>query len=108
MKRLHIFVIGTKYAWRLCKIQLALYLLNLGESCFLRLTGWKKDRLSPGERGVRWGRQNKSGGRTVCMTHAASAMTYSEIPQRIGIIQRACREEQVMAMTPRKPNEDSP
>lgn len=88
MKRIHIFFIGAKYAWRVCKIHLGLKLLKFGESCFLRLTGWKKD-------GILWKRPNKSNGYTTCMTHSAASITFAEIPQRIGAIQRECKVEQM-------------
>lgn len=98
MKRIRIFFIGAKHAWRVCKIQLGLHLLNFGESCFLRLTGWKLDKLSPGEKGVRWIRPNTSNGFTTCMTHNAASITYAEIPQRLGAISRECKIEQANAL----------
>lgn len=89
MKRIHIFFIGAKYALKLCKIQLALKLLGIGESCFLRLTGWEKAR----PRG-KWRRPNKLNGHTYCMTHMAASITFAEIPQCIGAIGRECKSEQ--------------
>lgn len=88
MKRIHIFFIGAKYALKLCKIQLALKLLGIGESCFLRLTGWSKSKKGA------WARPNKCNGLTFCMTHNATSITFAEIPQRIGAIGRECKSEQ--------------
>ncbi len=92
MKRIHIFYIGAKHAVKLCKIQLGLKILGFGESCFLRLTGWEK-----GKKGA-WRRPNRSGGYTSHMTHGATALTFCEIPQRIGAIQRECKIEQMRAL----------
>ena len=93
MKRIHIFYIGAKHALKLCKIQLGLKLLDFGESCFLRMTGWEKEP----DKG-KWRRPNKCNGFTYCMTHNATSITFTEIPQRIGIIQRECKIEQMRAL----------
>lgn len=96
MKRIHTFLIGAKYAVRLFKLQLALKVLDLGESLFLRMTGWKRQtRGNAVDPYTRWKRPNRSNGFTISTPHAAASTTFYEMPSMIAQLQKNCRVDQM-------------